>query len=47
MRSISFAEKKHKAACLIASLSTQDMALWDFFPGKELPVTEEKVSNSP
>lgn len=30
-------------ACLIASLNTQDMALWDFFQGKEQPATEEKV----
>lgn len=30
-------------SCLIVSLSIQDMVLWDFFPGKGLLVTEEKV----
>lgn len=32
-----------KEACLIVSLNIQDMALWDFFLGKEPPATEEKV----
>jgi hypothetical protein len=33
-----------RTPCLTVSLNTQDTDLWDFFLGKELPVTEEKVS---
>lgn len=32
-----------KEQCLIESLSTQGMDLWDFFQGKGPLVTEEKV----
>lgn len=34
-----------KEQCLIGSLSTQGMVLWDFFQGKGPLVTEEKVCN--
>lgn len=41
---VSFADSvARKKPCLIANLNTQDMVPLDFFLGKELPDTEEKV----
>ena len=41
---VSFADSvTRKKPCLIGNLNTQDTVPLDFFLGKELPVTEEKV----
>ena len=45
LSSKNFADKLREEACLIVSLSTQDMAPWDFFQGKGPLVTVGKVYN--